>query len=111
MIARDVNRAIGAARQRFTQHLRHARRPADTTTTSPPCFFTQPQRFFERVRVRLVQFPAGVLIAHPGLRLIDAHLPLAGDDLFDADGYYHCDVLTSLGSSGPSGPRLRPGPG
>ena len=38
-VALDVNRAIGAARERLANHLRDARRARpSTTTTSPPCF-------------------------------------------------------------------------
>ena len=86
MIAVDVNRAIGAARQRLAQHLRHARRAGRHDDHFPAVLLAQPQRLFERVGVRLVQLPARVLIANPGLRVVDADLPLAGDDLFDADG-------------------------
>ena len=59
----------------------------------------QPQRFLERVGVRLVQLEAGVLIANPGLRVVDAKLPLPGDDLFDADGDFHWLAVCQLPAS------------
>src|SRR4051794_13797098 len=55
----------------------------------PAVLLLETQRLFERVRVRLVQLEAGVLIADPGLRLVDTKLPLPRDDLFDADGDLH----------------------
>ena len=62
----DVNGAVGAAGQRFAQHLRDARRPAEQTTTSPPCFSFSRSALFERVGVGLVHLVAGVLLADPG---------------------------------------------
>ena len=66
-----------------------ARRPGRNDDDLAAVLFLEPQRLLERVRVRLVQLPARVLITDPGLRVVDADLPLTGDDLFDADGDFH----------------------
>ena len=70
--------------------------PAEQTTTSPPCFSLQAQRFLERVGVRLVHLEAGVLLADPRLGLVEPRLPLARGDLFDADGDLHDTWSTGL---------------
>jgi len=65
----------------------------ESATTSPPCFFLQPQGFFEGVTVRLVHFEANV-------RFLD---PISGDgqrrvfrrNLLDAHDDVH-GVLPSL---------------
>ena len=89
MIALDVNRTIGAAGQRLAQHLGHARRSGADDEHLTAVLLAQAQRLFERVGVGLVQLPARVSVADPGLRLVDADLPFAGDDLLDADGNSH----------------------
>src|SRR5690606_10601446 len=47
------------------------------------------QRFFERVGVGLVRLPARVRVANPGLRVVDAQLPLARHDLLDTNRNLH----------------------
>ena len=95
VVALDVNRAVRTACKRFTQHLRHARRPGRNHEYFPAVLLAKAQRFFEGVRIRLVQFPAGVGIAHPGPGLVDADLPLASHDLFDTDGDFHRNLWNS----------------
>ena len=85
----DVDRAVRAARQRLANHLRRTRRARREDHHFAAVLLLEPQRLFQRVGVRLVQLEAGVLIANPGLRLVDPKLPLPGDDLFDADGDLH----------------------
>ena len=85
----DVNRAIGAARQRLANHLRDARRPGRADDHFAAVLLLQPQRFLERVGVGLVHLEAGVLVANPGLVVVQAGLPLAGGHLLDADGDFH----------------------
>ena len=85
----DVDRAIGAAGQRLANHLRRARRAGRADDDLAAVLLLQPQRFLERVGVGLVQLEAGVLVADPGLLIVDAQLPLARDDLLDADGNFH----------------------
>ena len=63
-----MNGAIGAARERFADHLRDARRPGRADDDFAAVLLLEPQRLFERVGVRLVQLEAGVLLADPGLR-------------------------------------------
>jgi hypothetical protein len=85
----DVDGAIGPARQRLAQHLRGARRAGRADDDLAAVLLLEAQRFFERVGVRLVQLEAGVLVADPRARVVDAQLPLAGDNLFDAHGDFH----------------------
>src|SRR5213083_2112284 len=68
---------------------RHARRPARTDHHLSTVFLLQPERFFERVRVGLVHLEAGVLVANPRPGVVQARMPLAGGNLFDADGNFH----------------------
>jgi len=93
----DVNRAIGAARERFTDDLGHARRPGRADHHLAAVLLLQAERFFERVGVRLVHLERGVLLADPGFRFVEAGLPLARGDLFDADRDLH--ALNLLNSS------------
>ena len=58
----DVDGSIGAARQRFTQDLRGARRAGRADDDLAAVRLAEPQRLLERVRVRLVQLPARVLL-------------------------------------------------
>jgi hypothetical protein len=88
-IAFDVNRPIRAARQRFTNHLRRARRTGTADHDLAPLFLLEAKRFFQRVGVRFVQLEACVSIPNPRLLVVDPQLPLAGDDLLDANGYFH----------------------
>ena len=85
----DVDGAVGAARQRLADHLRDARRPGRADDHFAAVLLLQPQRLFERVGVGLVHLEAGVLIANPGLVVVETRLPLAGGHLLDADGYLH----------------------
>ena len=66
----DVDRAVGAAGERFAEHLRDARGPGRADDHFPAVLLLQPQRLFERVRVGLVHLVAGVLLANPGLRVV-----------------------------------------
>ena len=92
-VALDVDGAIGAARQRFAQRLGTRAGPAEQTMTSPAVLLLEAQGFFERVGVGLVQLEAGVPIANPRPRLVDAHRPLARDDLLETDGDLHGRAL------------------
>ncbi len=94
----DVDGAIGATGERFAQHLRGPSRAGRHDHHFPAVLLLQPQRLFERVGVRLVQFEAGVLVTDPGLPLVHAQLPLARDDLFDTDGDLHSFQLPALSS-------------
>src|SRR5689334_9022914 len=84
-----MNRAVGAARQRFANHLLNARRTGRADDHFPAVLLAEPQRLFERIGVRLVHLVADVLLADPGLVVVEPGLPLAGGDLFDADGDLH----------------------
>jgi hypothetical protein len=55
----------------------------------------QAQRLFERVGVRLVHLERSVLFADPGFRIVEAGLPLAGGDLFDANGDLHGKTINA----------------
>ena len=88
-VALHVNAAIGAARQRFAQHLPHARRPRRADDDFSAVFFLEPQAFLERVRVRLVHLERRVLLPDPGLRLVQTRLPVAGGNLFETDSDFH----------------------
>src|SRR5688572_10679749 len=83
-----MNRAIGAARQRFADHLLHARRTRGAHHHFAAMLLAQAQRLFERIGVGLVHLVADVLVADPRLVVVQAWLPLARWDLFDAD----CDL-------------------
>ena len=78
--------------------------PAEHDHDFAAVLLLEPQRLFERVGVRLVHLEAGVLIADPGLRVVEAGLPLAGGDLLDADGNFHA-VSVSTSSSAVIGAR------
>src|SRR6476659_8278499 len=84
-----MDSAIGTARQCLADDLAGTSGSGRTHHHFSAVLFLETQRFFERVRVRLVQLEAGVLIANPGLRFVDTKLPLACDDLFDADRNLH----------------------
>src|SRR4051812_20822618 len=84
-----MNAAIGAAGQRLAQDLRDARGTSGQHDDFPTVPFFEPERFFERVRVRLVELPARVVIANPRAGLVHPNMPLTRDDLLDADGDLH----------------------
>ena len=84
-----VDGAIGAARERFANHLCHARGPGRADHDFAVMLFLEPQRLFERVRVGLVHLEAGVLIADPGASLVETRLPVSRRNLFDADRDAH----------------------
>jgi hypothetical protein len=81
--------AVGAAGEGFADHLRGAGRAGRADDDLSGVLLLEPQRFFQRIGVGLVQLEAGVLVADPGLLIVDAQLPLARHDLFDADGDFH----------------------
>ena len=85
----DVDRAVGAARQRLLDHLRDARRPRRADDDFAAVRLAKAQPLFERVGVGLVQLPGRVLLADVRLVVREPRLPLAGRDLFDADGDFH----------------------
>ena len=91
----DVNRAVGAARQRLANHLLHPRRPCRADDHLAAVLLAQAQRLLERIGVRLVHLVADVLFADPGLVVAQARLPLAGGDLLDADGDLHAVSTTT----------------
>ena len=95
----DVNRAIGAARQRFAQHLGDPRRAGRADDDLAALLFLETQRLLERVGVRLVHLVAGVLVADPGAVVVQARLPVAGRDLFDADGDFHMELRATSAAS------------
>jgi len=82
----DMNRAIGAARERLANHLLDTRRTGAADHHFPAVPLAQSQRFLERVGVRLVHLVADVLLADPGLVVVEPRLPLAGRNLLDTDG-------------------------
>ncbi len=86
----DVNRPVRTARERFPDDLLHTRRTGAADHDFPAVLLAQAQRFFQRVRVRLVQLVAGILLTNPRARVVQARLPLAGGHLLDADGNLHC---------------------
>ena len=85
----DVNRAVGAAGQRFADHLLHARRAGRADHHFAAVLLAQAQRLFERVGVGLVHLVADVLLANPRLVVVQARLPLARGHLLDANGNFH----------------------
>ena len=85
----DVNRAVGASRQRFPQHLRDARGPGGADDDLAAVLLLEAQGFLERVGVRLVELPARVLFANVRALRVQAGLPLAGRNLLDADSDFH----------------------
>ena len=64
----DVDRAVGAARERLADHLLHARRARRADDHLAAVLLAQAQRLLERVGVRLVHLVADVLLADPRLR-------------------------------------------
>ena len=85
----DVNRPVRSARERFTDDLLHARRTGGADDDFAVVLLAKTQRLFQRVGVGLVQLVAGILLADPRPRVVQARLPLAGWDLLDADGNLH----------------------
>ncbi len=88
-IVLDVNGAVGSAGQRLAQGLGHAGRAGGADDHFAAVLLLEAERLFERVRVRLVQLEGGILVAHPRLGVVQPKLPLAGDDLLDADSDFH----------------------
>ena len=91
VLAVHMNGAVGAARERFAQDLRHARGAGRNHDHFPAVLLAQPQGFFQGVSVWLVELPARFTIANPGPRVVDADLHLACHYLFDADNNDHED--------------------
>jgi hypothetical protein len=80
-----VHRAIGAARQRFAEHLAGASGARRARHHLSAVLLTQSKRLFERVRIRLVHLEAGVLLADPAPGVIHPRLPLLHGHLLDTD--------------------------
>src|SRR5215216_5176417 len=93
-----MNRAVGAARKRFAQHLRCACRAGGADNHFAAMFLAKPQRLFERVRVRLVHLEAGILLADATPAVIDTRLPFAGGNLLYTHSYAHEYILFSTQS-------------
>ncbi len=74
----DVDRAIGAARQRLANHLLHARGPGRADHHLAAVLLAQPQALLERVGIGLVHLVGHVLLANPRLVVVQTRLPLAG---------------------------------
>ena len=85
----DVQRAIGAARERLANHLLHARRAGRAHHHLAAVLLAQPQALLERIRVRLVHLVTDILVANPGLVVVETRLPLAGRNLLDTDSDFH----------------------
>ena len=90
-----MNGAIGAAGERFANHLGDPRGSCRADDHLAAVLLLEAQRFFERVGVRLVHLEAGVLIANPGLGVVQPGLPVPGGDLLDADGNLHLVIWSS----------------
>ena len=100
-IARSAPRASASR-----MHLRGARRTGGAHHDLAAVLLLEPQRLLERVGVRLVELEAGVVVADPGLRLVDAQLPLARHDLLDADGDLHAFRFQSISAFAAPGCQL-----
>ncbi len=101
----DVDGPIGAARQRLADDRLHAGRSGRADHHFARVLLPQPQRLFERVGIGLVHLVAGVLLANPGLRVIQTWLPFAGRDLLDTNRYLH--VATTLTDTSHGGTKAR----
>jgi hypothetical protein len=51
--------------------------------------FLQPQRFFEREGIRLIDFEAEIVLLNPAAARVDAKLRVARRDLLDGDQDFH----------------------
>ena len=91
-----VHGTIGAPRQRFPDHLRRPRGSGRADDHLAAVLLLEAQRLLERIRVRLVELEAGVLVANPGPGVVDTELPLARHDLLDAHGYLHAMQIEVL---------------
>src|SRR5690349_11196075 len=87
-----MNRAVCTAGQRLADHLSRPRRSSRHDNDFAGVLLFETKRLFERVGVRLVQLEAGILVADPALVLVNAKLPLSGDNLFDTDGDFHASL-------------------
>ena len=85
----DVDGAVGTARQCLAQHLRDAFGSDGAHDDLAAVRLLEAQRLFEGIRVRLVHLVGDVGITNPGARVVDARLPVASWNLFDADGDFH----------------------
>ena len=85
----DVNGAIGPAREGLPDHLCRACGTGRADDHLAAVLLLETQALLERVRVGLVHLEAGVALANPGFRVVQAGLPLARGDLLDADGDFH----------------------
>src|SRR4029077_14109729 len=89
----DVDGAIGDARERFANYLGDARRPRGADDDLAAVLLLEAQRLLERVLIRLVHLEGAILLADPGLAVVETRLPLARRDLLDADGDLHAENL------------------
>ena len=85
----DMQRAIGAAGKGFANHLLDARRPGRADDDLAAMLFAKTQGLLERVGIRLVHLVADILVADPGLVVVQARLPLTSWDLLNTDGDFH----------------------
>ena len=81
--------AVGALGQRFLDGLRHARRTERADDHFAGVLFLQPQSFFKRENVRLVDLEAHVLGVNPGARGVQLEHRFARRNLFEADDDFH----------------------
>ena len=88
----DMDGAVGAARERFADDLRHPRRACRADHDLAAMLLLQAQGLFERIGVRFVHFESRILLANPGFRIVEAGLPLPGGDLLDADSNLHLSI-------------------
>ena len=93
-----MNRAIGAARERFAQHLGRACRTGGADDHLAAVRLAEAERLLERVGVGLVQLPARVLLTNGAAVLGQPRLPLARGNLLDADGNFHGSGCTVQGA-------------
>ncbi len=85
----DMDRAVGAASQRFANHLRDARGTGRADHHFAAALLLEPQRLLERVGVRLVHLVRRVRLADPGLVVVEPRLAVAGEDVLDTDRNLH----------------------
>ena len=84
----QVNGAIGALGQRFAQDLAGARRAGGNHHYFAGVLFLLPQRFFQRVRVGLIDL-VGNVFADPGARLVQFEGRIFLRNLLHANQDFH----------------------
>ena len=85
----DVDGAVGALGQSFADGLRRARRSGAQRDHFAAVLFLQLQRLFQRVRIRLVDLEAQIVLLNPAAVRVDAELRIAHRNLLDGDNYFH----------------------